>query len=116
MSPRLFVAAFGGAVLLLALCLPRAAQAQMDAAAAESLAKKSKCMTCHSVDKKKDGPAFKETAAKYRDKPDGSAKLFAHLTSTPKIKVDGKEELHEMPKTKNEAEIKNLAAWILSLK
>ena len=90
------------------------AQAQVDAAAAETLAKKSKCMTCHSVDKKKDGPSFKETAAKYKGKADAEKQLVAHLTSNPKIKVDGKEELHESPKTKNEAEIKNLAAWILS--
>lgn len=90
------------------------AQAQVDAAAAEALAKKSKCMTCHSVDKKKDGPSFKETAAKYKGKTDAEKQLVTHLTTNPKIKVDGKEELHESPKTKNEAEIKNLAAWILS--
>lgn len=86
----------------------------VDAAAAEALAKKSKCFTCHSVDKKKDGPSFKETAGKYKGKPDAESKLFTHLTSNPKVKVDGKEEIHESPKTKNDAEIKNLAAWILS--
>jgi len=86
----------------------------VDAAAAESLAKKSKCFTCHSVDKKKDGPSFKETAAKYKGKPDAETKLFTHLTSNPKVKVDGKEEIHESPKTKSDTEIKNLAAWILS--
>ena len=91
-----------------------AARAQVDADAAQALAKKSKCTSCHAVDKKKDGPSFKETAAKYKGKPDGADKLFAHLTSNPKIKVDGKEETHEGPKTKNEAEIKNLVAWILS--
>ena len=31
-----------------------------------------------------------------------------------KIKVDGKEELHDSPKTKNEAEIRNLIQYILS--
>lgn len=86
----------------------------VDAAAAEALAKKSKCTTCHSVDKKKEGPSFKETAAKYKGKPDAEQKLFTHLTSNPKVKVDGKEEVHESPKTKNDAEIKNLAAWILT--
>jgi cytochrome c len=85
-----------------------------DSQAAEALAKKSKCFTCHSIDKKKDGPSFKETAAKYKGKSDGEAKLFTHLTTSPKVKVDGKEETHESPKTKSEAEIKNLAAWILS--
>jgi cytochrome c len=88
--------------------------AAFDAPAAEALAKKSKCFTCHSVDKKKDGPSFKVTADKYRGKADAESKLFTHLTTNPKIKVDGKEELHESPKTKNEAEIKNLISWILS--
>jgi cytochrome c len=86
----------------------------VDAAAAEALAKKNKCFNCHSVDKKKDGPAFKVTAEKYRGKPDGEQKLFTHLTTNPKIKVDDKEEEHPSPKTRNEAEIRNLAAWILS--
>lgn len=86
----------------------------MDADAAQALAKKSGCLKCHSVDKKKDGPSFKETAAKLKGKPDAEKTLFTHLTSNPKIKIDGKEEMHESPKTKNEADIKNLIAWILS--
>lgn len=85
-----------------------------DDAAAEALVKKSKCLTCHSVDKKKEGPPFKETAAKYKGKPDGEAKLVTHLTTSPKVKVDGKEEAHENLKTKNDADVKNVARWILS--
>ena len=85
-----------------------------DDAAAEALVKKSKCLTCHSVDKKKEGPPFKETAAKYKGKPDGEAKLVTHLTTSPKVKVDGKEEAHENLKTKNDADVKNVAQWILS--
>ena len=91
------------------------AQAQnVDVAAAEALAKKSGCMKCHSVSAKKDGPSFKETAAKYKGKPDAEAALVKHLSSNPTIKVDGKEEKHESPKTKNEAEIRNLAQYVLS--
>jgi cytochrome c len=91
------------------------AQAQnVDLGAAEALAKKSGCMKCHSVSAKKDGPSFKETAAKYKGKPDAEATLAKHLTSNPTIKVDGKEEKHESPKTKNEAEIRNLVRYILS--
>ena len=86
----------------------------VDAAAAEALVKKSKCTTCHSVDKKKDGPSFKETAAKYKGKPDAEQKLLVQMTTNPKVKVDGKEEIHDSPKTKSDAEIKNLIAWILS--
>ena len=85
-----------------------------DDAAAEALVKKSKCLTCHSVDKKKDGPAFKETAAKYKGKPDGEQKVFTHLTTSPKVKVDGKEETHDNLKTKNDADVKNVVQWILS--
>jgi len=85
-----------------------------DDAAAEALVKKSKCLNCHSVDKKKDGPSFKETAGKYKGKPDAEQKLFTHLTTNPKVKVDGKEEAHENLKTKNDAEVKNVIGWILS--
>jgi len=100
-------------LLAAALALPAGAQAQ-DAAAAEALLKKSGCMKCHSVSAKKEGPSFRETAAKYKGKPDAAAALAKHLTSNPKIKVDGKEELHDALKTKNEAEIKNVVAYILS--
>ena len=86
----------------------------VDVGAAEALTKKSGCMKCHSVTAKKDGPAFKVTAEKYKGKPDGAAKLYTHLTTNPTIKIDGKEEKHESLKTKNEAEIKNVIAYILS--
>ncbi|MBL8512915.1 MAG: cytochrome c [Betaproteobacteria bacterium] len=112
--PRLATATALGLIIASASFLISDAAWAADDAAAEALAKKSKCMTCHSVDKKKDGPSFKETAAKYKGKADAEQKLFTHLTSNPKVKVDGKEEAHEGPKTKNEAEIKNLVAWILS--
>jgi cytochrome c len=85
-----------------------------DDAAAQALIKKSGCQNCHSVDKKKEGPAFKETAAKYKGKADAEKKLHTHLTTGPKIKVDGKEETHEGLKTKNDAEVKNVIGYILS--
>ena len=88
--------------------------ATADDAAVESLMKKSNCMKCHAVDKKKDGPAFKETAAKYKGKPDAEAKLYTHLTTNPKVKVDGKEEEHDNLKTKNDAEVKEVVKWILA--
>jgi len=92
-----------------------AAHAQnVDVAAAEALTKKSGCMKCHSVTAKKDGPSFKETAAKYKGKPDAEPALYKHLTTGPTIKIDGKEERHEMIKSKNDAEIKNVIAYILS--
>lgn len=86
----------------------------LDAGAAEALAKKSNCMKCHSVSAKKEGPAFKETAAKYKGKSDAEQKLITHLTTSPKIKVDGQEEEHSDLKTKNEADVRNVAQWILA--
>jgi cytochrome c len=85
-----------------------------DDAAAEALVKKSKCFTCHSVDKKKDGPSFKDTAAKYKGKADAEQKLYTHLTTHPTVKVDNKEEKHESLKTTDDKEIKNVIAWILT--
>ena len=97
----------------LGVVLPVAVAAQApDAAAAEGLMKKSGCMKCHSVSAKKEGPSFKATAAKYKGKPDAEAALIKHLTTNPKIKVDGKEELHDSLKTKNEGEIKNESSFV----
>jgi len=90
-----------------------AAQA-VDVSAAEGLAKKSGCLNCHSVTQKKVGPAYKDVAAKYKGKADAEQKLYVHLTTNPKVKVDGKEESHDSLKTKNEADIRNVARWILS--
>lgn len=88
--------------------------AEVDGDAAQALMKKSGCFKCHAVDKKKDGPPYKEVAAKYKDKPDAEQKLFTHATTNPKVKIDGKEETHESLKTKDEAQIRNVIRWILS--
>lgn len=86
----------------------------VDTAAAEALLKKSGCMKCHSVSAKKEGPSFKETAAKHKGKADAEQALTTHLTTNPKIKVDGNEELHDALKTKNAAEVRNVVLYILS--
>jgi cytochrome c len=81
---------------------------------AEALLKKSGCNKCHALSAKKEGPPYRETAAKLKGKPDAEEKLFTHLTTNPKVEVDGKEELHDNLKTKNEAEIRNVVRYILS--
>ena len=102
-------------ILLAALFLSPAVHAQnVDTGAAEALLKKSGCMKCHSVSADKDGPAFKKTAAKYKGKADAESALYKHLTTGPTIKVDGKEERHDMIKSKDDREIKNAIAYILS--
>ncbi|MBS1142876.1 MAG: cytochrome c class [Proteobacteria bacterium] len=86
----------------------------MDEAAAESLARKSGCFKCHAVEKKKDGPPYKEIAGKWKGKPDAEQKLSTHITTAPKVKIEGKEEEHEQLKSKDPAEVKNVVQWILS--
>jgi cytochrome c len=71
--------------------------------ASEELAKKSGCMGCHDVAKKKAGPAFKDVAAKYKGQADAEAKVEGVLTG-------GKH-----PKTAaSEADRKTLVKWVLS--
>ena len=86
----------------------------VDDAAAQTLLKDSKCLKCHSIDKKKDGPSYGEIAAKYKDKPDAVAKLTKHVTEPSKVEVDGVKEDHGGVKTRDPAKIGNLVQWILS--
>lgn len=85
--------------------------AKVNVSAAEALAKKSGCNNCHSVSAEKVGPPHKETAAKYKGKPDAEQQLYTLLTTNPEVKGVGK---HASLKTKNEAEIRNVVKYILS--
>ena len=111
MSTRIAIVVAGS--VLFGIAGTAGAQA-VDTAAAEALAKKSGCLKCHSITQKKDGPSYKSVAEKYKGKPDAEQKLYTHLTTNPKVKVDGKEEQHDSLKTKNDAEIRNVVRWILS--
>ena len=102
------------ALVIGAILAMGATPARADDAAAEALMKKSNCLKCHAVDKKKEGPAFRDTAAKYKGKADAEAKLVAFLTTNPKVKVEGREESHDSLKTKNDADVKDVVRWILS--
>jgi cytochrome c len=87
-----------------------------DADAAQALARQSNCFKCHAVDKKKDGPAWRDVAAKYKGKAEAEARLITHITSGEKAKFeDGHEEEHAIVKSKDKDQIKNLVDWILSL-
>ena len=111
MKKHLYTAILGPALSLL---LGAAHGQAVDTSATEALLKKSGCMKCHSVSADKDGPSFKKTAAKYKGKPDAEATLYKHLTTGPTVKVDGKEERHEIIKSKDDREIKNAISYILS--
>jgi cytochrome c len=94
------------------LGLVGSAFAAVDEAAAQALAKSSKCLTCHSVDKDKKGPSFKKVAAEFKGKADGESKVTKQITTGPKFK-DGSGD-HPMVDSKDANEIKNLVSWILS--
>ncbi|MBU1366175.1 MAG: c-type cytochrome [Gammaproteobacteria bacterium] len=92
-----------GAVLLLA----GPAQASLD------LAKAKNCMTCHAIDKKIVGPAYKDIVAKR------AADKGAEAALTAKIKAGSKGEWGQVPMPPNnvtDAEAATLAKWVLSLK
>lgn len=100
--------ALAAAIAATALMVAGAAQAQ------EQLAQSSGCLTCHSVNKKIVGPAFKDVAAKYRNDKTAEAKLFA------KVKNGGKGAWGEVPMPPNahvkDEDIRKLVHWVLSLK
>ncbi|MEO8652729.1 MAG: c-type cytochrome [Ramlibacter sp.] len=101
------------AAAMFAFSLPAAAAP--DADAATKLQKESGCTKCHSVDKDKKGPAYQKIAAKYKGKADGEAKVTDAVTKSPKVKMsDGSEEEHKAVSTKDAAQVKNLAQWILA--
>lgn len=110
-SRTLAVSAVAGALSATAAC----ALAAVDEEAARALAKKSECFKCHMINEKKDGPAWREVAKKYRGKADAESKLYTHVTTGPKVKIDGEEENHQIVKTKKDPEIYNLIRFILSL-
>jgi cytochrome c len=87
-----------------------------DADAAQALARQNNCFRCHGVEKAKDGPAWKDVAAKYKGKADAEQRLTTHLTTGEKAKfADGHEEEHKIIKSPDPAKTKNLVEWILSL-
>ena len=81
----------------------------VDADAAQGLAKQNNCFKCHSIDKEKVGPAWKDVAAKNKGNKDAEAKIIKHLTA------GGSDGKHPVVKAKSPDEVKNLADWILSL-
>jgi len=75
------------------------------AQASEALAKEKGCMGCHDIDKKKMGPSFKDSSAKYQGKADAEATLTAKVAEGkghPKVKA-------------NADETKTLVKWILAM-
>lgn len=115
MNGKHAIALTGLLLIALAGATPAKAQ-QVDAEAAEELARRNECFKCHAIDKKKKGPAYTRIAAKLKAKPDGVETVIQHITSGPPIELeDGKHENHRIIDTKDPNELGNLARWILSL-
>jgi cytochrome c len=116
MKKVLYVAAclISGTALMMATPVARAAG--IDAEAAKTMIEDNECTKCHSVDKTKKGPSYKKIAAKYKGKPEAEAKLVKHMLSGDKVKLeDGSKEDHKIIEPKDDAKVKNVAQWILSL-
>ncbi len=84
------------------------------ASADQALAQKNACMSCHGVDKKIVGPAFKDVAKKYH----GDKGAEAHLIA--KVKAGGKGVWGQIPMPPNpqvkDEDVKKIVEWVLSLK
>jgi cytochrome c len=84
------------------------------ASANQALAQKNACLSCHGVDKKIVGPAFKEVAKKYADDKGAHDRLAA------KVKAGGKGVWGEIPMPPNPGvkteDVSKIVDWVLSLK
>jgi len=84
------------------------------ASADQALAQKNACMSCHGVDKKIVGPAFKEVAKKYQGDKTARDTLIAKVKTGGKG-VWGPIPMPPSPQVKPEDAAK-IIDWVLSLK
>ena len=109
---------------VLALCTMIVGTFSMSASAADDeggefkkILKQNDCFKCHAIDKTKKGPSYKKIAAKYKGKEaEGEEKMLKNITTGPTVKLeDGTEEEHKIIDITDQAELKKLVRWILSL-
>jgi len=102
------------ALLTLAALTAMTLAAPARAADESALAKTKNCFSCHTVDKKLVGPAYKDVAKKFGSEP-GAVDMLAG-----KIMKGSSGTWGPVPMPANaivnEAEAKRLATWVLSLK
>jgi len=84
------------------------------ASADQALAQKNACMSCHGVDKKIVGPAFKEVAKKYAGDKEAHDRLVAKVKTGGKG-VWGQVPMPPSPQVKPE-DASKIIDWVLSLK
>jgi cytochrome c len=78
-----------------------------------ALAQSKNCLSCHAVDKKVVGPAYKDVAAKYKGDKSAVDRLAAKVQKGGGG-VWGPVPMPANPQV-NEAEAKKLVTWVLSL-
>ena len=87
------------------------ANASVDMAQGEALAKAKNCLACHTTDKKVVGPSYQEVAKKYKGDKTAEAKLIK------KVKEGGAGVWGPIPMPPNaqvsDADIKTLVEWVL---
>ncbi len=95
------------------LVLLSALAGSMPAMAGIELAQKKNCLSCHMLDQKLVGPAYRDVAAKYAGRDDALALLSAKVQHGG-TGVWGTAVMPPNPVTPEEA--RDLVSWILSLK
>lgn len=95
------------------VALSAGAHAAISDSEAAQLTSKYHCQTCHAVDKKLVGPAFKDVAKKYAGDKSAPEKL------AQKVKNGGSGAWGAIPMPPNnvpDADLNQLVAWVLGLK
>lgn len=116
----MFKTMLAAAFLVSAAAIPATATA-VDDKAAKATWKRNDCNKCHAKSRDKKGPSLKKMAKELKEKADKEKKTpealaLEQMTKGIKVKLldSGKEEEHKVIDTKDESEMKNLAAWILA--
>lgn len=97
----------GGPVLSPALAAEGVTQSMLD------LAERSRCLTCHEVDEKVRGPAWRDVAKRYRGDGGAEARLLV------KVREGGSgvwgDDFMSPNKRVSDEDLKTLVRWILAL-
>lgn len=91
--------------MMIAVVMAAGVMVAGSANASEAMAKADGCMTCHAVDTKKMGPAYKEVAKKYKGDASAEGKLVEKLSTA---------KGHPAVKAKPE-DVKVLVKWVLAM-
>ncbi len=106
-------AVIAGMVAAMAMTIAYQARA-VDAKAAQALLRSNGCMGCHSVNKKRAGPSYRDMATRYHGDPTAEAKLIS------KVKHGGSGAWGRTPMPPypglDDKDLKTMVDWILSLK